>query len=730
MNLHIPDEFNPNTPSNGQPRVRRLEETAATRASNLPTGTSINLTLRRYWASIVRHWWHIAIFVVVTVVVTGFVMLRIPKEYKGTATIRIDPSVPVNVVGNQNGNSGGFNIGPQLSTDMKEIVSPAVVTPAILKLGLSKSTADGTAGVPPSLVGRVMGGISVSQVRGTFLLDVSYRCKSPSQAAAVANALAEQFIEHEYETRDNALMSLSQYMREQIKELGRRMEKSQLSLDKFERSNNISNPNNTSGVLTQQLSSLEQELGQEQAKQRSLDANLALVKEGNLDALLVSDRGQALIPFLQAQEQAKLEFDALASKYGPGNYLYQQEQRKLARIQNTVRKAQKHVAAQIKAQAEAEDTEVNLTTKKLAEVQAQLDAFNRKTVQYQILKHKAESNKVIYDDLLQRVDAADVSAGYHSTALRIINPAQPDRVPVYPRVKLTLMLAAVLAGFLGVVGAVAAGEMDRTLRDPGAVHSTLGIDMLGFLPEVQNDAELKSLISSADGHSGAGRNAFAESMLGIRSTLLLGDSEYPLRTAAVISCQPKEGKTTVAINLAASLAALGKRTVLVDSDLLQPRVHRMLDVSNRMGLSSILQEQASLSESLRPGPVSGLSILPAGPPSVRARELLASQIDRLVEDLKSQFDIVILDTPPMLGFADTLNVAAAVDALLLVVRAGKTPQEYVQVALEQLRQVRAPAPGVVLNGVKPQAGPYYHWYSDDHYRKYATVSSNHDSSNQ
>jgi len=660
---------------------------------------------------------------------TGIIVLRIPKEYEGTAIVRVDPSVPVDVVGSQSGNSNGFSMGPQLTTDLKEIVSPAVVTPAILRLGLWKPAADGdTTNVPPSLVGRVMGGISVSQVRGTYLLDVSYRCTSPSQAAAVANALAEQFIEHEYNTRNSALMSLSQYMREQIKELGQRMEKSQLSLDAFERANNINNPENTSSLLTQQLSSLQQELGQEQAKQWALDANLALVKEGSLDALLVSDRGKALVPLLQAQQQAKLEFDALASKYGPGNYLYQQEQRKLVRINNTVRKEQQHVAAQIKAQAKAEATEVDLTARKLAEVQAQIDQFNRKTVQYQILKHKADSNKIIYDDLLQRVDAADVSAGYHSTALRIVNPAQPSPVPVYPRVKMTLLFAFLLSGFLGVAGAIAASEMDRTLRDPGTVRDTLGIELLGFLPEVQDDTELKALVTSADAQSGVCRTPFAESLLGIRSTLLLRESVAPLRALAVISCQPQEGKTTVAINLAASFAALGKRTVLVDSDLLQPRVHRILDVSNRIGLSSVLLEQARLDDVLRPGPTDQLTVLPAGPPSARARGLIASRIDALVEELKSQFDIVVLDSPPVLGFADTLNVAAAVDELVLVVRAGKTPQEYVQVAMEQLRQVRAPVAGIVLNGVNSQSSPYYHWYSDDHYRQYSTVNGKHDSS--
>lgn len=178
------------------------------------------------------------------------------------------------------------------------------------------------------------------------------------------------------------------------------------------------------------------------------------------------------------------------------------------------------------------------------------------------------------------------------------------------------------------------------------------------------------------------------------------------------------------------MAALGKHTILVDSDLLQPRVHRILDVSNRAGISSILQNQANLDEAILPGPIDRLSVLPAGPSSLSARELLASRIEGLLEELKSRFDIVIFDTPPLLGFADTLNVAAAVDAPLLVASAGKTPQEYVQVALEQLQQVRAPVAGIILNGVKPRVGPYYHWYNDKHYRQYATVSDNHDSSEQ
>ena len=726
MNLHFSEKSDPETISNGHHEVPRIGTADQRWSSNFSSELTANLTFWRYWTAIRRHAWRIAIFVAVTLFCTGVILLRIPKQYEGTAVIRLDPSLQVDVVGNSTSSANQSNMGVILATDANEIVSPAVVTPAILEMGLWQASTDGSSTEVPSwFLDKIRGGINVTPVRGTDLLDVTYRCTSPTQAAAMANALAEQFIEHEYETRNSALVSLSQYMREQIKELGERMKQSQLSLDAFERENNIVNPDNISSLLNQQLSSLQQELGQEQSRQRDLQANLMLAKEGDLDALLVSDRGSALIPVLQAQQQAQLEFDALSSQYGPGNYLYRQGQRKLAHIEDAVREQRQHVVAQIEAQAKAQALQAGLTAQKLADVKAELNEFNSKGVQFQILKHQSDTDKTIYDDLLKNVDAADVAAGYHSTALRIVDPARPNPAPVYPRVQLTLMFALLLAGALGIVGAVTVDEMDRTLRDPKMVSSTLGVELLGSLPEVQNDKELKSLLaqSGLQQDQDSDRAIFAESLLGIRSTLLLGVADGPLRVLAVISSRPEEGKTTIATNLAVALATLGKRTVLVDGDLRRPQVHRALDVSNRLGLSSVLQDQAKLDEVLFPGPTSRLSILPAGPPSPSARELIAGRIGVVVEELKSQFDIVVMDTPPMLGFADGLSVATVADASLLVIRAGKTHRDYVQLVIDHLRQVRAPVAGVVLNGVTSEMSHQYYYYG---YHYYSQNNGDHD----
>ena len=728
MKLPISYNLDRNAASNSGSDVRREAGVRRPTTAHVPGAPSVALAMFRYWAAIRRHAWRIALFIAVTVLATGFILFRIPKKYQGTATVRVDPSVQIDVVSNQPGNLSQSDLGPQLATDMQEIVSPSVVTPAVLKLGLKSAVDDGSPAGVSAVVTKVTQGIKVSRVTGTYLLNISYRSTSPDQAAAVANELAEQFIEHEYETRSGALLSLSQYMRQQVQQLGDRMKDSQLALEAFERDNDIVNPEAMSSSLNQQLSSLQQELDQEQSQQRILDSNLALAKEGDLDALIVSDRGSALVPLLQARQQAEIDFASLASQYGPGNYLYQQGQRKLTHIDDAIRTEEEHVAAQIGAQTKAAAMQVELTEKRLADVKAQLSDFNQKNVQFAILKQKSDTDKALYNDLLERLDSADITAGYHSTALRIVNPARPDPVPVYPRIGLTLLFVFLLSGTLGIVGAVTASSLDRSLSDPGTIGETLGVELFGFLPEVEDDAELKSLVTSEDALGPGNRTPFVEAVLGIRSTLLLRQSVVPLRSLAVISCQPQEGKTTVAANLAATFAALGKRTVLLDGDLLRPRIHRVMNVSNRTGLSSLLLEQAQLEEVLRPGPIERLTVLPAGPTSARARELLASGIERWIEELESQFDMVVVDTLPLLGFADTLNIAAAVDEPVLVIRAGKTPQEYVQVAMQQLRQVQAPVSGIVLNGVQSQSSPYYHWYGYDHYRQYASVNGNHDKS--
>ena len=583
-----------------------------------------------------------------------------------------------------------------LATDRAEIISPAVLRPVRHKLHLKKNQGYK---------------IRANQPGGTFLLNIVCRSQSPRQSARIANAVAAEFINHEYHTRSAALLNLSGYMRQQIEQLRARMERSQLALHRYARSNGIANVRNTLKLITQKLVFLQADMETEQARQRKLQANLELARQGNLDALLVSSRGQSLAPLVQAVQSAQIKFAQLASRFGPGNYLYVQASRNLRLLRANLARAEGHVALQIRAEAKANALQLALTRRQLASASAQLAVFNNKTVQYGILKHEADSNQTLYDNLLQRLNSADISAGYRSTALRIVDSARPNPVPVFPRIGLSLLLAFLLSSIAGVAAAIAMTGLDRTLRDPETASRSVGVATLASLPFATDNRDLESLLMSGGQLALRHRSQFAEAVLGLRSTLLLS---YPgLSSLAITSAQPREGKSTVSVNLACAFALMGKRTVLIDADIRRPEIHRLLHLSNHAGLSSVLLGEAMLDRASQAGPVPGLTVLTAGPSVMNPGELLGNGMARLVEGLKSKFEIVLIDTPPMLGFADSLGISAIVDCMLLVARAGETPRDLVRAALQQLQQVRARVAGLVLNGVSHDMS--YHYYYHRHY---------------
>ncbi len=665
-----------------------------------PTTLGPDFSILQYWLQIRRHAGKVAIFVAVATATASILVARMPKQYAATAVIRLDPTTPEATIGGQNSTNEATGMAAMLATDLSEITSPAVMTPVKRKLGLQK-----------------LGLVTVHQPLGTLLLQINDRENSPDRAAEVANSLADEFIRHEYNTRSAALLDLTAYMRRQTDELRARMEKSQQALNDYERANGIVDSNNSSTNLNAVITALQTSLQQDLTRQRSLEADLSLVKSGSLDDLLVSDRGQTLAALIQAVQQQEIQLDNLSSNLGPGNYIYQQAQRNLTALKASLDAEKSHVAAQISAEAGATDVRVKLTQKQLDDATAQLNNFNGRAVQYDILKHEADSDKTIYDDLLQRVNAADIDAGFHSNALRIVESGVPDPKPVYPEVGLTILFTALISLLLGMATAIVSGSFDRTLRDPETASSLVGATVLASLPAVRASAELFSLLSRPQANSLARRSHFAEAILGLRSTLELS---APGRTSyAVTSAQPREGKSTVTMNLACAFATLGRRTILIDADIRRPEIHRMLELSNRVGLATVLQGEADVADCCQPGPLPLLTVLTAGPSVPAPGELLSrGGLARLIEDLKSRFDIVLVDTPPMLGFADALSASTAVDGMILVARAGQTQRDLVRAAVQQLHHVRAPIAGIVLNAFSPEMSHRYYYYHRDYYQRY------------
>ncbi len=278
--------------------------------------------------------------------------------------------------------------------------------------------------------------------------------------------------------------------------------------------------------------------------------------------------------------------------------------------------------------------------------------------------------------------------------------------------------------------------LDKTIRDPEQVSRTLRTEVIGSLPLLKNRLNganrAPQLEATATKDSDSDYSGFHESVRTLRNSILLANFDRQYRSLLVTSAAPGEGKTTTAANLASAHAEQGKRTLLIDGDLRRPSVHRNFNIPSVVGLSNVLVSEIPWKEALISiEGIPNLFVLPAGPPSRRAADLVGRGLSELLEEAASEFDLVVLDAPPLLGFAEPLQMATAVDGVLVVARAGQTSRKAVANVLATLNRLRAKVVGIVLNEVHKELSDSYYYYG--YYRSYYhsnDESSGKDSSNK
>jgi capsular exopolysaccharide synthesis family protein len=308
---------------------------------------------------------------------------------------------------------------------------------------------------------------------------------------------------------------------------------------------------------------------------------------------------------------------------------------------------------------------------------------------------------------------------------------------VFPITWLNVLLAFLFATFFGVGAAVLNDVLDNTIRDPDQVARWMNTDVIGSLPAVKDWRRRLSPIHhnaavARNGHGTAlihvasspkdpdeqALSNYEEAIRTLRNSILLTDFDRRLRSVLLTSASPSEGKSTVAAHLAATHASQHKRTLLIDGDLRRPSVHRLFQVPNTMGLSNVLMKEISwLDAVVTMDEPHGLHILPAGPSTRRASDLIGMGLAELIEEATREYDLVVLDAPPLLGFAEPLQMATAVDGVIVVARAGDTSRKALSSVITTLARLRANLVGVVLNEVHREVSAGYYYYYG-HYSKY------------
>lgn len=682
--------------------------------------------LGQYLWVVQRQTWKILAFVAASLCATFLVSSRIQPVYEATATIDVDRQPPSAVIGQEAAGSNFLWDADQfLATQTKLIQSDSVLRPVAQKFQLgpfSPQTSVTPSAVPLDDGTITLSGLRVTRPPSTYLLQISYRATDPRLVATVANAVADSYLNHTYQIRIRASKSLSQFMEKQLEELRARMEGSGEKLSQFERELNVINPEEKTNILSARLLQLNTEYTNAQSDRMKKETAFSSLNGGTMEAAQVSAQGEALRRLFERLNEAQEKFVEIKAHYGANHPEYQRVADKVAELQRQVEETRGNISRRVGVEYQQAKDREEMLRRAVADTKQEFDRVNARSFQYQSLKREAEADKKLYEELERKIKEAGINAGFQNNAVRLADAARPATKPVSPNTPLNLLLAALFSTVLAAGTAIMVESLDRTVRDADQASRLFGADVIGLLPRVHGwrtalpggSTGKGDLQSSSDSYA---PNSYDESVRTLRNAILLADFDRRVRALLITSALPGEGKSSTAYHLALAHASQNKRTLLIDADLRRPSIHKHLGMAMNAGLTDVVTLEQPWRKLVVKHPAeAGLDVLPAGPPSRRASDLIGQVLLPLLEEASRDYDLIIVDAPPLLGFAEPLQMATAVDGVVVVVHAAKTNRRAVISVMQQLKRLRANVLGVVLNRVNPDGSAG--GYSYQSYRKY------------
>lgn len=571
--------------------------------------------------------------------------------------------------------------------------------------------------------------LTVELPRDSRIVTIRFESTDPETSAQVVNAYAGEFIQSNLQRKFDSSAYARSFLAEQLDEARIKLETSERALNAYSRDTGLIRTENAStagkegsagsgnSVVTASL--LQINTAANEATARRIEAegrwrsisdvpllSAPQVVSNNTVANLLAERAKLEGALAEERSRHLEDYPTVKSKQRQVDTLNQQIQQAAANVRNAVR-SEYQSALNAEQQLKAQVNQLKSAT--LTEQDS--------TVQYGLLAREVDTNRAVYDGLLERFKTLNAIAGVSLSNVNVIDQGEAPADPSSPNLFKNLALGLLLGLGLASITVFLKDQFDDTIRVPEDVEPKLGLPLLGVVPKATSGTPGDALADP--------KSPISEAYNSLRGSLLYSTPSGLPQVMLVASAQPSEGKTTSSLAVASGFARMGKRTLLIDADMRRPSLHRRAELSNDKGLSALLTSRQSLAEVVIALEQEYLSVLPAGPVPPSPTELLShSRIEELLREAAQSYDVVLIDSPPVLGLADSPLIAALVDGVIFVVEADRSRRGALKTSLRRLRAMRAVMLGAVLTKFDPlKSGNRYSEYYGYEYYQYEDKSS-------
>ncbi|ADH90500.1 capsular exopolysaccharide family [Ancylobacter novellus DSM 506] len=549
-------------------------------------------------------------------------------------------------------------------------------------------------------VRRIQNGVDIKPVPASRLVDIVYTDPSPLRAASIANAYADAYVASNLDKRFEASAYAKVFLEDQIKQLKLRLEESERGMIAFAERENMVQTNDKVSIAESNLAAANAALGQLISNRIRDEETWKQVENAtaiNLPQLLTN----SVIDGLRTQRnELKRDYEEKLETFKPGYPAMMEISKKIAETDRQLATEVATIRNSLKAAYESSVNQEAQMRQRIDELRADVLDLQKKSVQYGILQREAETNRNLYNDLLQRYKEVDVASGVGTNNVFIVDRALPPNSPSHPRI-LLIAAGSLFLGLLAGFGSANLIELlDDRIRTPEDAEKSTGLPILGIIPKASFPNGLLPELANP-------RSGVAEAYRSLATSLQFTTDTGLPRTIVVTSAQATEGKSSTAIAVARHFAVTGKRVLIIDADLRRPSLHTKLGHDNAVGLTNCLTGMATLHDVVQPTDIPNLWFLASGPLPPNAADILGgTHVFSLISVGLEMYDLIIFDSPPMLGLADAQLLGAAASATIFVVGAGDARRGMLRGALRRLQMARAMTIGLVLTKFDSRQSSY------------------------